>query len=105
MSFKESDKVVCIDDNFSTAILDPRYRFTGVLPKKDQTYVVEKIMVDDEGCLGFRLTSTTAFVTSAKRGEAEVGYRAIRFRKLDEIKQQVSRVVVVGTPIHEPAQL
>src|SRR5882672_11714260 len=101
MSFKESDKVVCVDDNFTAAVLDPRYRFTGTLPKKDQIYVVEKVMTDDEGCLGFRLTSTTAFVTTKDRGEGEVGYRGIRFRKLDEIKQQVTKTEVVGVPIHE----
>src|SRR5882672_9174317 len=108
MSFKESDKVVCIDDNFTSAVLDPRYRFTGSLPVKDQTYVVEKVMTDDEGCLGFRLTSTTAFITTTARGESEVGYRGIRFRKLEEVKQSAPRVEAIGTkvlvPVHAPVK-
>lgn len=95
MSFKENDKVVCIDDNFQAVILSPRYRFTGSLPVKDKTYVIEKIMTDDEGLLGFRLTGTTAFVT-ARGQESEVGYRSIRFRKLEEVKQSTPKAVHVG---------
>lgn len=98
MSYKANDKVVCIDDDFGEAILSPRYRFTGVLPVKDQTYVIEHIITDDEGLLGFRLTGTTAFVM-ARGVEHEVGYRSIRFRKLEEIQQSAPRVDAIGTEV------
>lgn len=85
---KPNDKVVCVDDNFHGAITDPAFDFVGPIPKKDSVYTVEKVMQDDEGVKSLRLTGATVFY-NATRGRIETGFRAVRFRKLDEVKQEV----------------
>lgn len=82
-----NDKVVCVDDNFQKQIQSGRYRFTGTMPVKGKVYVVEKVMLDDSGDPGYRLTGTTAFITHENgKPEREMGYHYKRFRSLEEMK-------------------
>lgn len=83
-----NDKVVCVNDDFQRQIMSGRYRFTGIMPRKGAVYVVEKVMRDDTGSYGYRLTGTTAFITHENGPDREVGYHYTRFRALEEMKSE-----------------
>lgn len=97
MPFQINDKVVCIDDDFTVAMADPSFEFVGPLPRKNAVYTVEKLFNEDgEGSLSIRVTGATVFY-HCKRGRIETGFRCVRFRKLEEVKQSVPKTLNVYT--------
>jgi hypothetical protein len=99
-NFSIGDKVVCVDDKFPPDIS----KLYDALPVKDTTYVVRDIRLGInltlEGDVSVLLIGLVNPKADSKAG-LERGFRADRFRPLDELRNQQK----VGEPEEEKKEL
>jgi hypothetical protein len=99
-NFSIGDKVVCVDDKFPPDIS----KLYDALPVKDTTYVVRDIRLGInltlEGDVSVLLIGLVNPKADSKAG-LERGFRADRFRPLDELLNQQK----VGEPEEEKKEL
>ena len=103
-NFNVGDKVVCVDDKFPPDI----GKLYDALPVKDSTYVVRDIRLGInltlEGDVSILLIGLVNPKAESK-ANLERGFRADRFRPLEEIQEENRNTVVETKEILQPLEV
>jgi hypothetical protein len=103
-NFNIGDKVVCVDDKFPPDI----GKLYDALPVKDTTYVVRDIRLGInltmEGDVSILLIGLVNPKADSKAG-LERGFRADRFRPLEEIQSENSSLVEETKEVQQPVEV